>query len=141
MLYLFHVETGNPGFVPSDLCSFLFLKNVQLYGFSHQKRGKSPQFLVKGSPKLTIPFILLRNGESGAPAPHEPQLAAPTDPLGVMWQKPLCLGAGGYPGTWRTTIIDLKSSGRIGFPWKGPGSSGGRTPGGAGAKDSLVLHP
>lgn len=133
-LCLFHeeLEAGDPGFAHPGLCSFLFGTNIQTCGFHHQGGGKEPTVSCKS---LMVPFVLLRNGESRAPAPplhppgppptpaapagHGPELAGPRSPLDVTWQKPLCPGARGQPGAWKSAVTYLKSSGRLSFQGNG----------------------
>ena len=107
VFFLFCVETANPGFVHPDLCSLPFFKSIRSCGFSHQSRGKEAWFLVKGSPKLPVPFILLRNSERRVPAPHEPQPGAGSahQPSGGHVGKPFCLGAEGLQQVGRVQSL------------------------------------
>ena len=91
-LCLFHVEleAGDPGFAHPGLCSFLFGRNIQSCGFYHQGGGKEPTVSCKS---LMVPFVLLRNGESRAPAPPTPQGLFPHPPMppramALSWQDP-----------------------------------------------------
>lgn len=133
VFYLFHVETANPGFAHPDLCSFPFFKSIQLYGLAIKGEERTT-VSCKGSPKLTILFILLRNGERKVPAPQATTRIWQCPPAQWGHVKLFCLGAGGLQQVgkecdhWSEVLgLDLVSMERT-------SSSGSRTPGGAGAE-------